>query len=315
MADIITYPLPGIDYGADDVSLFNVPIKTGVPSTEEDFRITVTGPLDIVIGAGLAWLHLSRWAGRVVASKASVPLTLPAADTTRARYDLILLRYDGAAGGSVVTFKQGTPASSPQIPSLTRTPTVYEVGLYAIRRPGGSARIDTAEVTDLRPDPAWCGLMSSSVSALPGDVMLQQFEARTEEYIQQLRASVAGPQGTYDTAAQLRAAVPQGQRGYWAIVMETKSLWIWDPAARAWHDSQTQYDLSALITSAQLQTALASYVTSTQLTTKLAAYVKTVNGAAPDSSGNAKISVPAIYSGSGAPSADLGKVGDLYLVI
>lgn len=70
-------------------------------------------------------------------------------------------------------------------------------------------------------------------------------DTNNAKYWAQLAQTVAqGAQGYFVTAAALRAAHPAGQDGWWAIVGETDTIWIWDSDSGAWVDSSTTIDMS-----------------------------------------------------------------------
>lgn len=57
--------------------------------------------------------------------------------------------------------------------------------------------------------------------------------------------------GWFDTRADLQQVHPTGQKGQWALVGETDTIWIWDAAKAAWEDSGAQVDLSPYYTARQ----------------------------------------------------------------
>jgi hypothetical protein len=309
------------DYTADDAAVYNSTRTTGVYSAEDDFGLTIGDGLAVTIGAGMAWASISRFVGRAIAFKEQTTLTMATADAIYGRYDLIVIKYDGEAKAATIESKVGVPGETPSYPTLERTATVYELGLYGVYRPAGSTGLTMQYIEDLRANEDYCGIMRDGVTRIPTDTLLEQFRAATEDYIQQLRAMVNGPQGWYATEADLNAAVPTGQAGYWAIVGATNTLWVWDTSKNKWHDSQTAYDLSDYITTTQLTTAIAGFVKTINNTkpdsngnVAIDVGVLKINSTAPDSSGNLDVSIPTIYNGTTAPASSLGKVGDLYVV-
>lgn len=89
-----------------------------------------------------------------------------------------------------------------------------------------------------------------------------------------LAQSIAqGQKGYYDTPEKLKTANPIGEKGDWAIVGSTDTIWVWDSDTSAWKDSHQATDLSNYYTKAQTDTKLAAK----QDKLVDSAYVKSVN--------------------------------------
>ena len=60
---IITYPLGGITYDAEDAAAYFAGRTSGVYSTDIDFAVAAAadGSTDLTVSAGQAWMHVSRW--------------------------------------------------------------------------------------------------------------------------------------------------------------------------------------------------------------------------------------------------------------
>ena len=75
--------------------------------------------------------------------------------------------------------------------------------------------------------------------------------------VEQVKIIANGAQGWFDTAAALKAALPTGEKGQWAVVGETGSIWIWNPDTGSWKDAAVSVDFSAYYTKAQADAAIA----------------------------------------------------------
>jgi hypothetical protein len=73
----------------------------------------------------------------------------------------------------------------------------------------------------------------------------------TKEYFEQVRTITIGAQGWYATPEALKAAVPIGENGWWAVVGTTDTIWTWDNDTKSWKDSIQKADLSDYYTKAQ----------------------------------------------------------------
>lgn len=103
------------------------------------------------------------------------------------------------------------------------------------------------------------------------------------KYYAQLAQTVAqGAQGYFVTADALRAAHQTGQDGWWAIVGETDTIWIWDSDSGEWVDSSTTIDMSNYYTKSESDERYATAAQGTLASTAvqpndLAPYAKTAD--------------------------------------
>lgn len=81
----------------------------------------------------------------------------------------------------------------------------------------------------------------------------------TKEYFEQVRTITIGAQGWYATPEALKAAVPVGENGWWAVVGTTDTIWTWDSDTGAWVDTRKEVDLSDYLTQTQIKALLAEY--------------------------------------------------------
>ncbi len=166
---IITYPLGGITYDAEDAAAYFAGRTSGVYSTDIDFAVAAAadGSTDLTVSAGQAWMHVSRWVGLSVTMREAQTLTLPLADSALPRIDRVVLRYDATSRSTSLQVLQGTPSSEPAAPAISRTEMVYDLCLAEVSRPAGQTALTTANLTDTRADDALCGLMRDGVTGIP----------------------------------------------------------------------------------------------------------------------------------------------------
>lgn len=166
---IITYPLGGITYDAEDAAAYFAGRTSGVYSTDIDFAVAAAadGSTDLTVSAGQAWMHVSRWVGLSVTMREAQTLTLPLADSALPRIDRVVLRYDATSRSTSLQVLQGAPSSEPAGPDLSR--------------PAGQTSVSTADLTDTRTDEALCGLMRDGVTGIPMDELGRQALAKAKE--------------------------------------------------------------------------------------------------------------------------------------
>lgn len=180
---IVTYPLDGPTYDAEDAAAYFSTRTSGVFSTEEDFAVTVAedGGTAVTVGAGRAWMHVSRFTGQSVTLREARTVELPFADSNLPRIDAVVLRYDATARTTTLEVLQGTPSSEPAAPAISHTELVYDLCLCQISRPAGQTSVSAADLTDTRTDEALCGLMRDGVTGIPMDELGQQALAKAKE--------------------------------------------------------------------------------------------------------------------------------------
>ena len=182
MADIITYPLQGITYDADDAAGYFATRQSGVYSAEEDFAVTPADGLSVTVSAGHAWVHPSRWVGYSIIMQQPTTLPLTEPDPVRSRIDRVVLRYDAAARKTSLLVLEGTPDSAgPVAPAITRTELIYDLCLAEIVRTAGSTAVTVADIYDTRADETVCGVMRDGVTGIPAATLIQLLRQKIAE--------------------------------------------------------------------------------------------------------------------------------------
>ena len=174
---IITYPLNGVTYDAEDVSTYLCTRTSGVYSKDTNYAVSVTGARQITVAPGLAWINYDDFKGVSACSREAVNLTVPDADSTLPRIDRVVLQFDTAANLTAVKLKPGTPAAAPEPPAILQNHNQYELGLCTVSVPAGSSVVTAADITDTRADEAVCGVMRDSVTGIPTAQLVAQWQA------------------------------------------------------------------------------------------------------------------------------------------
>ena len=174
---IITYPLDGVTYSAEDVATYLCTRTSGVYAKDSNFAVSITGTRQITIAPGLAWINYDDFKGVSVCSREDTVLTVPDADNTLNRVDRVVLQFDTSSNLTVIRLKTGTPAVAAQPPDILQNHNQYELGLCTISVPAGSAAVTSADITDTRTDEAVCGLMRDGVTGIPTETLLAQYTA------------------------------------------------------------------------------------------------------------------------------------------
>ena len=183
---IITYPLNGVVYSAEDVATYLCTRTSGVYSKETNFAVSNTGTRQITVAPGLAWINYDDFKGVSVCSREENVLTVPEADNTLNRVDRVVLQFDTSENITAIKLKTGTPAVAAQPPDILQNHNQYELGLCTISVPAGSTSVTAADITDTRADETVCGVMRDGVTGIP----TAQLQAQVKAMLDSLQAEV-----------------------------------------------------------------------------------------------------------------------------
>lgn len=202
---LVTYPLDGVTYSAEDVAAYLCTRTSGVYSRDSNFAVTVSGPREITVSPGLAWINYDDFKGISVCARERSTLTVPDADDMLPRIDRVVIQFDANANLTALKLKPGTPKAEPTAPELIRTHFIYELCLCEISVQAGSAEITAASLTDTRTDEALCGLMRDGVTGIPMDELGAQALAKAKE--------------TAKLCDKLLASYSGGYLGIWPVTL------------------------------------------------------------------------------------------------
>ena len=210
---IITYPLDGVTYSAEDVATYLCTRTSGVYAKDSNFAVSITGTRQITIAPGLAWINYDDFKGVSVCSREDTVLTVPDADNTLNRVDRVVLQFDTSSNLTAIRLKTGTPAVAAQPPDILQNHNQYELGLCTISVPAGSAAVTSADITDTRTDEAVCGVMRDGVKGIPTAqlqaqalAIMTQLSTELHAKLDALDAAIAGVEsGSFYTKAEADA--------------------------------------------------------------------------------------------------------------
>lgn len=223
-AIVTTYPLDGITYDAADAAGYNSARTSGVYSAEEDYTVTPGGGCTVKVSGGRAWVHPAQYVGYSIIKQEPDTLTLPLADAQRPRIDSVVLRYDAAARESYLLVLEGTPASTPTAPAISRTNLLYDLCLAQIIRPAGSTAITAGNITDTRLDESLCGVMSDGVTRIPTNQLLAAAQSRINALEEKATNSASTAASSASAAEASQNAASASERNAAASAEIAKSL-------------------------------------------------------------------------------------------
>lgn len=185
---IITYPLNGIEYTAEDAETYHSTRTSGVFSSDESFPLEIVSGRTVRVGKGLAWINSEDFSGKSVCSTENIDLEFELSSAAD-RIDRIVLRFDKAQNMSEIAIKKGTPSHSPTAPPITQTALIYELGLYTVRMRAGAVAVLMEDITNTMLDESVCGVMMDAVTKVPTAQLQEQFIAllnRLQEEIENI---------------------------------------------------------------------------------------------------------------------------------
>ena len=112
-------------------------------------------------------------------------ITLNTANATYTRKDIVVLRLDLVNRHIKIYVKEGTPSSSPQIPTITRNDDIYELKLAEITIKPATQTITQADILDTRLNKSVCGIVSSVVETVDTTELFNQYETYLNQKIEE----------------------------------------------------------------------------------------------------------------------------------
>lgn len=189
---IVAFPLDNTEYTASAMGAFLATRTRGVYSADDSLAVTANGNMTVTIGPGLAWLKAADYWGLAVCSEAAATLTVPTASSSAKRMDAVCLRLDKTGNKAELIVKPGTPAAMPVLPPLQRNDSYDEIYLAGISLAAGQVAVSAADITDLRLNEDYCGLMRDGVTGIPTAQLSAQADALMEQLRQAIQAASSG---------------------------------------------------------------------------------------------------------------------------
>ena len=148
-------------------------IGNGVfPNPSTGCQVIANNDMTVTVKAGKAWIN-----GYYYENTDDLTLTLETADGVLKRIDRIVLQYSTIDRTIVVKVKKGTFASTPAAPALQRDADAYELGLADIYIVNGAVSISQANITDLRLNNTYCGIVHGVVDQVDTTTLFNQYQA------------------------------------------------------------------------------------------------------------------------------------------
>lgn len=152
---------------------FNWLVGNGIfPNPSTNLQVTSNNNMTITVKKGAAWIN-----GHIVTSDEDLVLSLEGADGLLNRIDRIALRLDVVDRQIIPIIKKGDPATVSSAKPLQRDDDAYELGLADIRIDKGAISISQSNITDLRLNKNYCGVVHGLVDQVDTTTLFNQYQS------------------------------------------------------------------------------------------------------------------------------------------
>lgn len=175
-------------YNAQDMTNYlNLLVGNGVfPTPSTQLQVRASTGMNVIIGAGSGWIN-----GHKMVNTVDMSLTIPDSDVLLNRIDAVIFYVDWNSRTMGIEVKEGTPASSPVAPTLTRTDDRYEMCLAQISVTKQITAITTAMITDTRGNSNLCGYVAGLIQQIDTSTLFEQFDAGFNDWFDQVKDTLA----------------------------------------------------------------------------------------------------------------------------
>lgn len=156
--------------------------------------VAINSNMTIKIKIGKAWIN-----GYFYENTEDLTHVIEVADGLLNRIDLVVLRLDFNNREIKSYVKKGAFATEPKVPELIRNSDMYEIALASVRINRGIIGINQSDITDLRQNSSYCGLVTGVVQQINVDNLFAQYQDSFNTWFN----SIKGQLGT-DLAGNLQ---------------------------------------------------------------------------------------------------------------
>lgn len=144
-----------------------------LPNPSTNLQVEAVSGMNVVVNPGFAIC-----AGGLKLEENQRTLAIQAADSNYDRIDTVVLRWNDNDSERIcdLYIVEGIPAASPLRPELTRTESIWELGLADLFINKNSSAISNQRITDTRYETARCGIISA-ISEFDTTTLYQQVQA------------------------------------------------------------------------------------------------------------------------------------------
>lgn len=195
------------------------------------------GGMQVVVGSGMSVTVKTGWCcinGTFGLLDEEQSIELNASDASNGRIDTIVARWNKNVDARSISIEvvQGTPSANPVRSELTRTASVYELGIADVLVTAGSSSLTQQRITDTRLETTRCGLMTPLFD-IDTTSIFDQLKDQVDRNIEIIQSAIDGT-----TAGQLSARldavetevqpIERGGTGATSASDALDNLGVWD---------------------------------------------------------------------------------------
>lgn len=170
------FPVYDRAWSADDLAEVFEPFFSNGVFMNDDEALAVTAGTSLVLTVGFGKCHIGGRFGYIRQEREYVTIEAP---DSQPRIDTIAIRRNRnlqSRDFKPVVIK-GTPSANPVRPNLTRTGTIYDLGISDVLVRPGATSISQADIMDTRLEPSRCGMVAPFVELDTESLMLRMSAA------------------------------------------------------------------------------------------------------------------------------------------
>ena len=148
-------------YKAEDFAEYFASFLTNgyYPNKSSNLQVVSNGDMTITVKPGMGLIN-----GYFYNNDTPLIKTIKNADGVLKRIDLVVVRWSQEDRNIKCYVKTGEYSNTPVTPELTRNAEIYELGLAKITINPGVTKIENFNISDLRLDSEYCGVINSLIS-------------------------------------------------------------------------------------------------------------------------------------------------------
>lgn len=183
------YPILDRTFGADDFRLWIKALMTdGVYLADADaFNVTPSEGMKVLVSPGMCIIN-----GSPATEPNTRELSLQAS-ASQDRIDTIVIRWDNNRDvrKTDLYVKTGVASDVPVRPTLTRTETIYELGICDIYITANSTSVSADRITDTRLETERCGMVTA-ILEIDTTTFFNQLQAATDKAVELADSALDG---------------------------------------------------------------------------------------------------------------------------
>lgn len=167
-------------YNAENITEYlDLLVGNGVfPNPSTNLQVVANGTMGCIVQAGSGWIN-----GHKLVNTADMILTLSASDVILSRIDAVVFYVDHANRTMGIKVKEGTKATNPTAPTMSRSESLYEMCLAQITINKQATTITQANIRDTRGLSDLCGWVQGLVQQANTQTLFAQWNTAYDEAI------------------------------------------------------------------------------------------------------------------------------------